>query len=73
MNHAPSFYAQVFVRNRQLMALTQKQLAQKLGMTQPALQRIENGLRQPKPALLEQLARLRGLTIEQMVFQSFLS
>lgn len=68
-----SFYAKVFRYNRQLLKLSQTQLGERLGLPQSTVQRIENGLRQPKPVLLEKLAKLRGLTIEQMVFQTFLS
>lgn len=42
---------------RQLARVTQSGVAQEVGLTQPGLSRIENGLRTPSPALAERIRR----------------
>ncbi len=47
---------------RRAQRLTQAQLAEQAGVTQAALSRYENGLREPEPDVLDRLAHVLGVT-----------
>lgn len=53
---------EVLTTARRARGLTQGELAEKVGVTQAALSRYENGLREPDEATLEQLANSLGVT-----------
>ena len=53
---------QVLTTARRASGMTQGELAEKANVTQAALSRYENGLREPEPETLEDLARALGVT-----------
>ena len=53
---------EVLTTARRASGLTQEELAEKAGVTQAALSRYENGLREPDDQTLELLARALGVT-----------
>jgi len=52
---------------REYFNLTQKELAQKAGMTQPSLARLENSDSTPRSSTLKQLAAAMEITMEQLI------
>ncbi|MFT4164189.1 MAG: XRE family transcriptional regulator [Microlunatus sp.] len=57
---------EVLTTARRASGLTQEKLAERAGVTQAALSRYENGLREPDDATLEVLARALGVTTRFM-------
>lgn len=51
---------------REYLNLTQQQLAEKAGMTQPALTKLERQDANPRKATLKKLATALGITVEQL-------
>ena len=59
-------FAEIIVKYRKELGLTQEGLAQKLGVTNQAVSKWESGLSCPDIALLPQLADLFGITIDEL-------
>jgi Zn-dependent peptidase ImmA (M78 family) len=53
---------EVLETTRRARGMTQEQLADAVGITQAALSRYENGMREPEPEVVAQLARALGVT-----------
>jgi DNA-binding XRE family transcriptional regulator len=51
---------------REYLGLTQKEVAEKMGVTQAALSQMESGEKKLRKATLEKLAKALGLTVEQV-------
>lgn len=49
------------VERRQQKGLSQRRLAQKVGISQPALCNIENGVHRPKPDTAIRIAKVLGI------------
>lgn len=52
---------------RKAMGLTQKELAEKVGMTLAAVNRYENGVRVPSVNIAVRIAHALGCTVEELV------
>ena len=59
-------FAEIIVRSRKALGLTQEGLAQKLGVTNQAVSKWESGQSCPDLALLPLLADLFGITIDEL-------
>ncbi len=59
-------FAEIIVRSRKALGLTQEGLAQKLGVTNQAVSKWESGQSCPDLALLPQIADLFGITIDEL-------
>ena len=59
-------FAEIIVKYRKALGLTQEGLAQKLGVTNQAVSKWESGQSCPDIALLPQLADLFGITIDEL-------
>ena len=59
-------FAEIIVRYRRELGLTQEGLAQKLGVTNQAVSKWESGQSCPDIALLPQLADLFGITLDEL-------
>ena len=57
---------QIIARQRRAMGLTQEQLAERLGVTAPAVNKWEKGSTCPDVALLPPLARLLGIDMNEL-------
>lgn len=53
---------EVLETTRRARGITQEQLADRVGITQATLSRYENGMREPEPQVVAQLARALGVT-----------
>lgn len=51
---------------REYLSLTQKEVAENMGITQAALSQMESGEKKLRKATLEKLAKAMGLSIEQV-------
>jgi transcriptional regulator with XRE-family HTH domain len=61
------FFGYVIAYERKRLGLTQKALSQKLGVSQSALNFAEKGKWLAQPEWMDELAKLAGLPIEEMV------
>ena len=59
-------FAEIIVRSRKALGLTQEGLAQKLGVTNQAVSKWESGQSCPDLALLPRIADLFGITIDEL-------
>jgi transcriptional regulator with XRE-family HTH domain len=67
------FYAQIFRFHRQALGISQMELSQRLGISQTAIQFIETGQRPAQIEMLENLAQIVGVSVEDLVYQAFAS
>lgn len=51
---------------REYLGLTQKEVADKMGVSQAALSQMESGEKKLRKATLEKLAKAMGLSVEQL-------
>jgi transcriptional regulator with XRE-family HTH domain len=63
-------YAFLFSHHRKTLGLTQIELSQKLGITQPLLHYIETGQRAATLELIEDLAKIVGVSVEDLVYKA---
>lgn len=57
----------VLVRRRESLGLSQRELARRVGISQPGINHIEVGRRQPSVELLERIAGALGLSVDVRV------
>lgn len=66
MSDLPASLGELIRRQRQLAELPMRQLAGMVGISNPYLSQIENGLRAPSEQVLENIARSLGLSPDDL-------
>lgn len=69
MAYANEYFAQRLTELRSKSAMTQKELAEKLGVTDRAVSKWENALASPSPENLVHLSRLLGVTVDALLIE----
>ena len=60
-------YGQVLKNQRKLAKLTQKQLAEKIGVSQQAISFIENDVNEPRIGICVALADFYGISVDELI------
>ena len=60
-------FGQIITKYRRAMGLTQEGLAQRLGVTNQAVSKWENGVTSPDISLLPDISRYFGITVDELL------